>query len=273
MKKDRTNPRRDSAAAMEAALKRGRVVFEVLEPRSLYSVAVAGDTNYDGKITTVDYSRIDNGYLSHLSGWQNGDFNNDGVVNGSDYTLIDNSFNQGGVPLVSQVWNGGKSANLASFNWDYVIPNASGINDSMPRWGTNQVQSLTTADGWTFAADAGDLVSANLSFTSLAGVDSTQPFAEIINPYGTGGISITPPNAEPDLVVSLRIIGLSHLTFTSTLTSGRMDTFQQTFDATLPGNIYEFSVAQPDGIASLHVAGNYSFFVAGVGTEFTLKVG
>jgi hypothetical protein len=52
-----------------------------------------GDANLDGKIDGSDYSRIDNGFLQHLTGWYNGDFNHDGVVNGSDYTLIDNEFN------------------------------------------------------------------------------------------------------------------------------------------------------------------------------------
>jgi hypothetical protein len=53
-----------------------------------------GDANLDGKVDGSDYSRIDNGYLNHLSGWANGDFNYDGVVDGSDYTLIDNAFNR-----------------------------------------------------------------------------------------------------------------------------------------------------------------------------------
>jgi hypothetical protein len=62
-----------------------------------------GDTNLDGQVTSVDYTNIDNGYLSHLTGWQNGDFNYDGVVNGSDYTLIDNAFNTQGAQLSSEI--------------------------------------------------------------------------------------------------------------------------------------------------------------------------
>jgi hypothetical protein len=62
-----------------------------------------GDANLDGHIDGSDYSRIDNGSLSHLTGWFNGDFNYDGVVNGSDYTLIDNAFNTQGAALSSQV--------------------------------------------------------------------------------------------------------------------------------------------------------------------------
>jgi hypothetical protein len=58
-----------------------------------------GDANLDGKVDGTDYSRIDNGYLMHLTGWFNGDFNYDGVVNGSDYTLIDNAFNTQGAVI------------------------------------------------------------------------------------------------------------------------------------------------------------------------------
>jgi hypothetical protein len=52
-----------------------------------------GDTKLNGSVDGSDYSRIDNGYLNHLTGWFNGDFNYDGVVDGSDYTLIDNAYN------------------------------------------------------------------------------------------------------------------------------------------------------------------------------------
>jgi hypothetical protein len=58
-----------------------------------------GDANLDGKVDGSDYSRIDNGYLNHLTGWFNGDFNNDGVINGSDYTLLDNAYNTQAGPL------------------------------------------------------------------------------------------------------------------------------------------------------------------------------
>jgi len=61
-----------------------------------------GDANLDGQVDGTDYSLIDNGFLNHLTGWQNGDFNYDGVVDGSDYTLIDNAFNnQGADPLAA----------------------------------------------------------------------------------------------------------------------------------------------------------------------------
>jgi hypothetical protein len=58
-----------------------------------------GDANLDGHVDGSDYSRIDNGFLNHLTGWANGDFNYDGVIDGSDYTLIDNAFNTQGASL------------------------------------------------------------------------------------------------------------------------------------------------------------------------------
>ena len=62
-----------------------------------------GDANLDGHVDGSDYSRIDSGYLSRLTGWYNGDFNYDGVVNGSDYTLIDNAFNTQGASLAALI--------------------------------------------------------------------------------------------------------------------------------------------------------------------------
>ena len=59
----------------------------------LISYTYMGDADLNGRVDGSDYSRIDNGYLQHLTGWGNGDFNYDGVINGSDYTLIDNAFN------------------------------------------------------------------------------------------------------------------------------------------------------------------------------------
>ncbi len=69
----------------------------------LVKYTYVGDANLDGKVDGTDYSRIDNGYLLHLTGWFNGDFNYDGVVNGSDYTLIDNAFNTQGAVISTQI--------------------------------------------------------------------------------------------------------------------------------------------------------------------------
>ena len=62
-----------------------------------------GDANLDGKVDGSDYSRIDNGFLTHATGWFNGDFNYDGVINGSDYTLIDNAFNTKGAIITDSI--------------------------------------------------------------------------------------------------------------------------------------------------------------------------
>jgi autotransporter-associated beta strand protein len=62
-----------------------------------------GDANLDGRVTSTDYTKIDNGFLSGLTGWQNGDFNYDGTVNGSDYTLIDNAFNTQGAQIAAEI--------------------------------------------------------------------------------------------------------------------------------------------------------------------------
>jgi hypothetical protein len=62
-----------------------------------------GDTNLDGQVDGSDYSRLDNGYLTHAQGWNNGDVNYDGVIDGSDYTLTDNAFNFQGAVISAQV--------------------------------------------------------------------------------------------------------------------------------------------------------------------------
>jgi fibronectin-binding autotransporter adhesin len=82
-----------------------------------------GDANLDGGVDGSDYSRIDNGFLTHLTGWQNGDFNYDSVVNGSDYTLIDNAFNSQGVSLATEV--AAHTAELAGGT--SVVPEPAGL--------------------------------------------------------------------------------------------------------------------------------------------------
>jgi autotransporter-associated beta strand protein len=71
-----------------------------------------GDANLDGQVSSADYTLIDNGFLSHATGWQNGDFNYDSTINGSDYTLIDNAFNTQGAQLSSEIAN--PSAGIAA---------------------------------------------------------------------------------------------------------------------------------------------------------------
>jgi fibronectin type 3 domain-containing protein len=70
-------------------------LFDGINPASsdvLVKYTYYGDANLDGKPDGSDFTRIDNGYLNHLTGWYNGDFNYSGAIDGSDYTLIDNGY-------------------------------------------------------------------------------------------------------------------------------------------------------------------------------------
>ena len=73
-----------------------------------------GDANLDGTINAADYSRVDVGFVSHLTGWFNGDFNYDGIVDGSDYALMDNAFNQQGSALALAVVAGPSASSAAA---------------------------------------------------------------------------------------------------------------------------------------------------------------
>jgi hypothetical protein len=60
-------------------------------------VATPGDADLNGTVNFDDYVRIDVGFNSGLTGWENGDFNGSGAIDFDDYVLIDISFNsQGG---------------------------------------------------------------------------------------------------------------------------------------------------------------------------------
>jgi hypothetical protein len=98
-----------------------------------------GDTTLDGKVDGTDYSRIDNGYLTHLTGWSNGDFNYDGVVDGSDYTLIDNAFNTQGASLTAQI-----SSPLANAAVQIGLPSKVNVN-SMPGSKAQRETSIVSA--------------------------------------------------------------------------------------------------------------------------------
>jgi hypothetical protein len=81
-------------------------LFDTVSPGAgdyLIKSTYFGDARLTGKIDSTDYTKIDNGFLGHLTGWLNGDFNYDGVVNGSDYTLIDNAFNTQGASLAAEI--------------------------------------------------------------------------------------------------------------------------------------------------------------------------
>ena len=62
----------------------------------LLKVTYYGDVNLDGVVTAADYTRVDVGFVTGLTGWANGDFTYDGVVDGTDYAVMDNAFNQQG---------------------------------------------------------------------------------------------------------------------------------------------------------------------------------
>lgn len=57
-----------------------------------------GDADTNGIIDFDDYSRIDNGFNNHLTGWTNGDFDANGIVDFDDYALIDSNFNLQSAP-------------------------------------------------------------------------------------------------------------------------------------------------------------------------------
>jgi hypothetical protein len=84
-----------------------------------------GDANLDGVVDGSDYSLIDNGFLTHATGWFNGDFNYDGVIDGSDYTLIDNAFDRQGA---SVAWEPASTTALIAVNaGDTDVPEPPGF--------------------------------------------------------------------------------------------------------------------------------------------------
>jgi hypothetical protein len=51
-----------------------------------------GDANLSGKIDGEEYYRLDAGFASHRTGYENGDSNYDGKINADDYFLIDRNY-------------------------------------------------------------------------------------------------------------------------------------------------------------------------------------
>jgi hypothetical protein len=86
-----------------------------------------GDANVGGNVVSSDYTRIDFGYLNHLTGWNNGDFNDDGLINGSDYTLIDNAFNTQGASLAAQIARTSFSNAAVAATYSSAVANADDI--------------------------------------------------------------------------------------------------------------------------------------------------
>jgi len=56
-----------------------------------------GDTDLNGVVDFDDYSRTDNGFNNHRTGWVNGDFDYNNIVDFDDYSLIDFAFNTQGL--------------------------------------------------------------------------------------------------------------------------------------------------------------------------------
>jgi len=79
--------------------------FSIADGDLLVKYTYYGDADLSGTVDGSDYSRIDNGYLTHATGWYNGDFNYDGYINGSDYTLIDNAYNTQGAQQNAELAN------------------------------------------------------------------------------------------------------------------------------------------------------------------------
>ena len=98
----------------------------------LVKSTVYGDTNLDGVVTAADYTRLDAGFVGHLTGWANGDVNYDGVVDGSDYALADNAFNRQGVatPAAVVVTMAAGDRRPVPAAWPAVAPRAAPSRDA-----------------------------------------------------------------------------------------------------------------------------------------------
>ena len=57
-----------------------------------------------------DYFRIDNGYVSHLTGYENGDFDYSGRIDADDYFIIDRNYSRQGTTFASAASIGGTTA-------------------------------------------------------------------------------------------------------------------------------------------------------------------
>jgi hypothetical protein len=75
--------------------------FNIAAADVLVRYTRCGDTDLNGVVDFDDYSRTDNGFNNHRSGWVNGDFDFNNVVDFDDYSLIDLSFNRQGNRLSS----------------------------------------------------------------------------------------------------------------------------------------------------------------------------
>jgi probable HAF family extracellular repeat protein len=71
----------------------GQIIARADQKSFLLTPVPDGDSDFDGKITSADYFRIDRGRAMRLTGYENGDFDDSGgIANGDDYMLIDRAF-------------------------------------------------------------------------------------------------------------------------------------------------------------------------------------
>ncbi len=164
------------------------VTTDLLVKTTLY-----GDANLDGHVDGSDYSRIDNGYLTHATGWSNGDFNYDGVIDGSDYTLIDNAFNtQPGSPTPAIRLAGSSTVEPgSSYTLDFAVvgnqvPSAYDIN-----WGdgmTSTVAGSATSDTHTYSLAGSYAVSVN---AIIGGSEYTSSSFGLDSTFGQAGVATT----------------------------------------------------------------------------------
>jgi uncharacterized delta-60 repeat protein len=175
------------------------VSTDILIKNTLY-----GDANLDGHVDGSDYSLIDNGYLTHATGWSNGDFNYDGVIDGSDYTLIDNAFNtQPGTPTPAIRLSGASTVEPGStYTLDYTvvgdqIPSAISIN-----WGdgnTSTVAGSSTSDTHTYSLTGSYAVAVT---ATIGGTTYTSSSFGLDSSFGQTGISATTaPLTAADAIV------------------------------------------------------------------------
>jgi hypothetical protein len=163
-----------------------------------------GDANLDGRVDGSDYTKIDNGFTTHLTGWINGDFNYDGKVDGSDYTLIDNAFNT-------------QSSNAPS----HLAITTASITVAAGAVSANVNVQLRDALGNTVKAGAGG-ITVTLNTTSSGGefLNGSATITSIFIPAGSSAASFLYSDTQagnPTITVSAP--GLGSVTQAETITS------------------------------------------------------
>jgi autotransporter-associated beta strand protein len=141
-----------------------------------------GDTDLNGTVNAADYSRIDNGYASNLTGWINGDFNYDGTVNAADYSMIDLAY-----ALQS---SNGSPLNSPSLDSDSSDTNVN--NGSLSSTGTPPIGSTTYGFGdstFDLAPDTGLLVHLTPPTASSSAVP--EPAIGGLLTIGIGGAAVS----------------------------------------------------------------------------------